>query len=83
MSDPRLARARSHPVRGRILDVLTERPASAYQLGEVLGEGSIHVSYHLKVLLELDCARIAKDETERGMAEAFYCATTRGASGSR
>jgi DNA-binding transcriptional ArsR family regulator len=76
--DERLAKALSHPLRPRILQRLDEDGvASPNQLAMALGEPLGNVSYHVRVLRELDCAELVRTEPRRGALEHFYRATAR------
>lgn len=75
--DPKLAKALAHPLRVQILGILNERVASPNQLSKELHEPLGNVSYHVKVLLDYDCAELVKKEARRGAIEHFYRATQR------
>jgi DNA-binding transcriptional ArsR family regulator len=75
--DPKLAKALAHPLRVQILSILNERVASPNQLAKELGEPLGNVSYHVKVLLDYDCAELIRREPRRGAIEHFYRATRR------
>lgn len=53
--DQRLVKALAHPLRVHILNILNERTASPNQLSKELGEDLSSVSYHVKVLKDIDC----------------------------
>jgi len=75
--DPKLAKALAHPLRVQLLSILNERVSSPNQLSKELGEPLGNVSYHVKVLLDYDCAELVKKEPRRGAIEHFYRATKR------
>jgi DNA-binding transcriptional ArsR family regulator len=75
--NPKLAKALAHPLRVQLLSILNERVASPNQLSKELGEPLGNVSYHVKVLLDYDCAELVKKEPRRGAIEHFYRATKR------
>lgn len=75
--DPKLAKALAHPLRVQLLSILNERVASPNQLSKELEEPLGNVSYHVKVLLDYDCAELVKREPRRGAIEHFYRATKR------
>jgi DNA-binding transcriptional ArsR family regulator len=63
---PEQIRAMVHPLRMRIVDALRdEGPLTATRLGELLGESSGAMSYHLRVLAE---AGVVEEEKELGNA---------------
>ena len=71
--DERLAKAFSHRLRVRILQRLTEAgEASPSELADALAEPLGNVSYHVRVLRELDCLELVHTETRRGALEHFY-----------
>jgi DNA-binding transcriptional ArsR family regulator len=71
--DTRLAKALSHPLRPRILQVLTARgEASPVQIAAELGESLGVVSYHMRILLRQDCVELVRTEPRRGAIEHYY-----------
>ena len=58
--DPRLMKALSHPLRQRILQALNQRVASPAELSEELGESLGNVSYHVKILAELEAIELVR-----------------------
>jgi DNA-binding transcriptional ArsR family regulator len=71
--DERLAKALSHRLRVQILQRLTEHgAASPSALADALGEPLGNVSYHVRVLRELDCLELVRTEPRRGALEHFY-----------
>jgi DNA-binding transcriptional ArsR family regulator len=72
-----LAKALAHPLRVRILALLSRGISSPNQLSQELGEPLGNVSYHVKTLLEFDCIELVKTEPRRGAVEHFYRATER------
>jgi DNA-binding transcriptional ArsR family regulator len=75
--DLRMAKALSHPIRVQILSFLHKRVASPNQMAQEFEEGLSQVSYHVKVLRELECIELVKTEPRRGAVEHFYRATAR------
>jgi DNA-binding transcriptional ArsR family regulator len=71
--DERLAKALSHPLRRRILESLTAGGvASPSALAEVLSERVANVSYHVRILRDLDYVELVRTEPRRGALEHFY-----------
>lgn len=70
--DPRLMKALSHPLRQRILQVLNQRVASPAELSVELGESLGNVSYHVKILAELETIELVRTAPVRGALEHFY-----------
>src|ERR1700712_5034331 len=74
--DERLAKALSHPLRQRILQRLSEHGVrSPNELSRELGDPLGNVSYHVRILRELDCIELVRTEPRRGALEHFYRAT--------
>ena len=73
--DQRLVKALGHPLRTQILMVLNERVASPNELAKETGEPLGNVSYHVRLLAELDCVELVKTEPRRGAVEHYYRAT--------
>ena len=75
--DERLAKALSHPLRQRILRQLNEAGVrSPNELSRELGDPLGNVSYHVRILRELDCVELVRTEQRRGALEHYYRATT-------
>jgi DNA-binding transcriptional ArsR family regulator len=70
--DPKLVRALGHPLRVQILRALSEGPSSPKQISDSLGEKLSNVSYHTKVLRELDCIELVRTRPARGAVEHIY-----------
>ena len=62
--------AMTHPIRFRIYELLREGPATASQLGRILGESSGVTSYHLRVLAR--AGAIEADETRGTRRERWW-----------
>jgi DNA-binding transcriptional ArsR family regulator len=75
--DQRLAKALSHPLRGRIFAVLNERVASPNEIADILEERLPNVSYHVRVLVDLECIELVRTAQRRGAIEHYYRAVKR------
>jgi DNA-binding transcriptional ArsR family regulator len=75
--DHRLVKALGHPMRVRILATLNERVASPSELAEEFDEGLSQLSYHIKVLKDLECIELVETQPRRGAVEHFYRAMAR------
>lgn len=78
----RLAKAFAHPLRAELLTMLNEKPGSAKDLKDRLGEKGIEeslnlVAYHLRVLVEIKCVELVDTEAIRGATKKIYRGTTR------
>jgi DNA-binding transcriptional ArsR family regulator len=67
-----VAKALSHPLRLHILQKLNEGVASPKALSDALGEPLALVSYHVKILAQLNCIELVKTVPRRGAIEHFY-----------
>jgi DNA-binding transcriptional ArsR family regulator len=75
--DQRLAKALSHPLRGRIFAILNERIASPNEVADILDEPLPNVSYHVRVLVDLECIELVRTAQRRGAIEHYYRAVRR------
>ena len=76
--DERLAKALSHRLRVQILQRLDEDgEASPKELAQALGEPVGNISYHVRILRDLDCVELVRTEPRRGALAHFYRATVR------
>ena len=75
--DQRLVKAIGHPLRARLLVILNERVASPNELAKETGEPLGNVSYHVRLLADLDCVELVRTEPRRGAVEHYYRATMR------
>jgi DNA-binding transcriptional ArsR family regulator len=75
--DERIVKSLGHPLRQRILHVLSEGVVSPNQLAQRLGEPLGNVSYHVKILLENDAIELVETRPVRGAIEHFYRGTMR------
>jgi DNA-binding transcriptional ArsR family regulator len=73
----RMAKAMSHPLRVRILEILNERVASPSDISDTLALPVGNVAYHVRKLLELKCVEEVEAVPVRGALEHFYRATRR------
>jgi DNA-binding transcriptional ArsR family regulator len=71
--DERLAKALSHPLRQRVLQLLNEGGVmSPNELANELSEPLGNVSYHVRILRELECVELVRTEQRRGALEHYY-----------
>lgn len=64
--------AMAHPLRIRILRMLTQSVASPKEIAEATGEAPGNVAYHARVLLDLDCIELVNTVSRRGARQHFY-----------
>ncbi len=81
--DQRLVKALAHPLRIKILEILTERVASPNRLSGELDAGLSHVAYHTRALDECGCLELVDTAKRRGATEHFYKAAPRSFIGDR
>jgi len=72
-----LAKALKHPIRVKVLTILTERIASPSEIAKQIELPLGNISYHIKVLSELGFIEIKKEEKVRGSIAHFYKAVDR------
>jgi DNA-binding transcriptional ArsR family regulator len=65
-------RARAHPLRLRMLSLLTGAAMSAAELGRELGVSQALASYHLRQLAEAEVVELAEQRSRRGGQERRY-----------
>jgi DNA-binding transcriptional ArsR family regulator len=70
--DQRLVRALAHPLRIKILEILTERVASPNRISDDLETGLSHVAYHTRALDKCGCLELVDTAQRRGATEHFY-----------
>jgi DNA-binding transcriptional ArsR family regulator len=75
--DPRLVKALAHPLRVQILGMLQDRIASPSDLAEELDAPLGNVSYHVRILAQLDLLKLVKKRPRRGAIEHYYQARGR------
>ena len=72
INDPRLVKALAHPLRVSILSALEHRVASPSQLAEELDVPLPNLSYHIRMLVQLDLLKLVKTRPRRGAIEHYY-----------
>ena len=77
INDPRLVKALAHPLRVRILAVLQDRVASPSDLAVELKAPLGNVSYHVRILAQLDLLKLVRKRPRRGAIEHYYEARSR------
>jgi DNA-binding transcriptional ArsR family regulator len=76
--DVTFVKALAHPLRWRILGIITDRgEASPLELAGELGQSLATVSHHTRVLRDLGCIELARTEQRRGAVEHYYRAIMR------
>jgi DNA-binding transcriptional ArsR family regulator len=77
ISDPRIIKALTHPLRVQILSALEERTASPSELADELEAPLGNVSYHVRQLAGLGLIKLVKKTPRRGAIEHHYKAVGR------
>ena len=77
ISDPRIIKALTHPLRIQILAALDERTASPSELADELDAPLGNVSYHVRQLAGLGLIKLVKRTPRRGAIEHHYKAVGR------
>src|SRR3954452_2778194 len=75
--DSNIVKALSHPLRMRILTRLNEGVASPNEMAKEFEESLPLISYHVRILRELDCIELVRTTPRRGAIEHHYRALTR------
>jgi DNA-binding transcriptional ArsR family regulator len=75
--DSNIVKALSHPLRMRILTRLNEGVASPNEMAKEFDESLPLVSYHVRILRELECIELVRTTPRRGAIEHHYRALTR------
>ena len=71
-------RALSHPLRLRLLELFAERPRTAKQAAEALGEAPTRLYHHVAALERAGLVRLRETRQIRGATEKYFEAVTRG-----
>ena len=75
--DVKQMKALAHPLRQKILSELSDRVASPSELAEEFGEPLGNVSYHVRMLVDLECIELVSTTPRRGALEHHYRAVVR------
>jgi DNA-binding transcriptional ArsR family regulator len=70
--DQRIMKALSHPLRVRMLTLLSQKVASPSELADELDEPLGNVSYHMRFLADLNMVKLVRTEPRRGAVEHYY-----------
>ena len=72
ITDPSQLKALSHPLRSKILELLSRDTMSAKGLGELLEMTHGKIGHHLKVLLRAELIELVEERPVRAVVERFY-----------
>jgi len=67
-----MVRAMNHPVRVQAARILLEKVAGPKEIADELDVRLSNVSYHIRVLADLDLIEVAEEESVRGALAHFY-----------
>jgi DNA-binding transcriptional ArsR family regulator len=71
--DERLIKGLAHPLRWRMLELMTERgESSPVELARELNQPLATVSHHMRVLRDAQCVQLTRTEQRRGAIEHYY-----------
>ncbi|HEV7771551.1 MAG TPA: winged helix-turn-helix domain-containing protein [Solirubrobacterales bacterium] len=73
----KLVAALKDPTRAHILNLLTQKIATAGELADEVGVRPQHAHYHLTELKKLDCVEVAHEEKRGSLTTHYYRATVR------
>jgi DNA-binding transcriptional ArsR family regulator len=71
-------KALAHPVRVRVLESMTQGHTTPKEVAEDIGEPLTSVSYHVKILHELECIELVETRQKRGAMQYIYRPVARG-----
>lgn len=77
ITTPQELRACFQPLRGTLLDLLTERAATVGELAEAVERPSSSVAYHVKVLHDAGLLKVVRTRRVRAIEERFYGRTAK------
>lgn len=77
VSSPAELKTLFHPLRGQLLDLLSERAATVAELAEAVGRPKSTVAYHVEVLAGAGLARVVRTRRVRAVEERFYGRTAK------
>jgi DNA-binding transcriptional ArsR family regulator len=77
ITDPRVVKAYSHPLRIRILEFLEGRVASPREMATALDESLSNTAYHVRQLVGLGLVELVSETQRRGAVEHHYTAKLR------
>jgi DNA-binding transcriptional ArsR family regulator len=77
ITDQQVLKALAHPIRVRILDVLSRQDASPSDIAEELHVPIANVSYHVRHLANVGLVRLVREVPRRGAVKHYYRAQTR------
>jgi DNA-binding transcriptional ArsR family regulator len=77
ITTPQELRACFDPLRGTLLDLVTERAATVAELAEAVGRPKSSVAYHVKVLVEAGLLKVVRTRRVRAIEERFYGRTAK------
>lgn len=67
-----MRKALGHPYRIKALSILAERVASPREIADAIGIDLDNLSYHIRVLRELEMIELVREEKVRGATSHFY-----------
>lgn len=77
ITTPHELRACFDPLRGTLLDLVTERAATVAELAEAVGRPKSSVAYHVNVLVAAGLLKVVRTRRVRAIEERFYGRTAK------
>lgn len=77
VSSPAELRSLFHPLRGQLLDLLSERAATVAELAAAVGRPKSTVAYHVDLLVETGLVRVVRTRRVRAVEERSYGRTAK------
>lgn len=66
-------KAISQEYRISILETFNNKPATAKQISDVLGEPHAKINYHIKILVKFGILELVEENIKLGIVEKYYC----------
>lgn len=70
-------KAISHPYRIEILACFEEKPATAKQIADKMGEPHAKINYHIKTLQKMEILQLVDERAKSGIIEKYYLPTAK------
>lgn len=62
----------AHPLRARLVEVFADKPMTAKQAAEVIGQNPTKLYHHVEVLERVGLIKLVKTQKKRGTTEKYY-----------
>jgi predicted ArsR family transcriptional regulator len=72
LKDLKQVRVFAHPLRARLVEVFAEKPRTAKQAAEIMGQKSTKLYHHVETLERVGLIKLVKTQKKRGTLEKYY-----------